>query len=123
MEQQNHQPVEKKEGKTADNKTIMAVVAYILFFVPLLTEDKKDPFVKYHVRQGLVLFILAMIVWVFNSMIYNIFPFGMWAFVNFISWILNLAVLVLLILGIKNALSHKEEPLPIIGKFAEKFKI
>jgi uncharacterized membrane protein len=123
MEQQNKQPVEKKEGKTTDNKTIMAVVAYILFFVPLLTEDKKDPFVKYHVRQGLVLFILAVIVWIFNGMIYRIFPFGMWAFVNFISWILNLAVLVLLVLGIKNALGHKQEPLPIVGKFAEKFKI
>jgi uncharacterized membrane protein len=123
MEQHDHQSVDKKEGKTADNKTIMAVVAYILFFVPLLTEDKKDPFVKYHVRQGLVLFILAMIVWVFNNMIYNIFPSSIWSFVNFISWILNLAVLVLLFLGIRNALGHKEEPLPIIGKFAEKFKI
>lgn len=123
MEQQNNQPVEKKQGNTADNKTIMAVVAYILFFIPLLTDDKKDPFIRYHVRQGLILFILAVIIWIFNGMIYSIFPFGMWYFARMISWVLNLAVLIFFILGVKNALSHKEEPLPIIGKFAEKFKI
>jgi len=123
MEQQNNPSEEKKQGKTADNKIIMAVVAYILFFVPLLTEDKKDPFVRYHVRQGLILFILGVVIWIFNGMIYNIFPFGMWGFARMISWILNLAVFVLFILGVINALGHKEEPLPIIGKFAEKFKI
>jgi|SRR5574343_30274 uncharacterized membrane protein len=122
MEQQNNHE-EKKQEKSADNKIIMAVIAYVLFFVPLLTDDKKDPFVKYHVRQGLVLFILAVIVWIFNGMIYSLFPFSMWGFASMISWILNLAVFVLFILGVKNALTHKEEPLPIIGKFAEKFKI
>lgn len=122
MEQQN-QSEEKKQGKSADNKTIMAVIAYVLFFIPLLTDDKKDSFVRYHVRQGLVLFILAVIVWIFNGMIYSIFPFTMWYFARMISWLLNLAVFVLFILGVKNALTHKEEPLPIIGKFAEKFKI
>ena len=122
MEQQN-QSEEKKHNKSADNKTIMAVIAYVLFFIPLLTEDKKDSFVKYHVRQGLVLFILGVIVWIFNGMIYSLFPFTMWYFARMISWILNLAVFVLFILGVKNALTHKEEALPIIGKFAEKFKI
>lgn len=122
MEQQNNHE-EKKQEKSADNKIIMAVIAYVLFFVPLLTDDKKDSFVKYHVRQGLVLFILAVIVWIFNGMIYSLFPFSMWGFASMISWILNLAVFVFFILGVKNALTHKEEPLPIIGKFAEKFKI
>ncbi|HNW96631.1 MAG TPA: hypothetical protein PLQ44_02310 [Candidatus Paceibacterota bacterium] len=124
MEQQKNQSTEneKKQG-TADNKTIMAVIAYILFFVPLLTEDKKDPFVRYHVRQGLALFALAVVVYLLNGMIYNIFPLSMWYFARLISWLLNIAVLVLFILGVKNALSHKEEPLPLIGKIAEKFKI
>ena len=31
----------------------MAIIAYILFFVPLLTGDrKKSPFVKFHTNQG-----------------------------------------------------------------------
>jgi hypothetical protein len=36
---------------------------------------------------------------------------------------LSLGLLVLLILGIKNALDGKQEPLPLIGQWGEKFKI
>ena len=43
--------------------TTMAIIAYIIFFVPLLTGDaKKDSFVKYHVKQGLVLFLLVVLI-------------------------------------------------------------
>lgn len=96
--------------------TTMAIIAYIIFFVPLLTGDaKKDPFVKYHVKQGLVLFLLAVII----NVIGMIIPFYFW---YSISWILSLGVLVLLILGIVNAAGGKQEPLPVIGKFADVFK-
>ena len=96
--------------------TTMAVIAYILFFVPLLTGDaKKDPFVKYHVKQGLVLFLLAVLI----NVIGWIIPFYFW---YSISWILSLGVLVLLILGIVNAVNGKQEPLPLVGKFADVFK-
>ena len=94
----------------------MAVIAYILFFVPLLTGDaKKDPFVKYHVKQGLVLFLLVVLI----NVIGWIIPFYFWFT---ISWILSLGTLVLLILGIINAVNGKQEPLPVIGKFADIFK-
>lgn len=96
--------------------TTMAVIAYILFFVPLLTGDaKKDPFVKYHVKQGLVLFLLAVLIQVVGCII----PFYFWLT---ISWLLSLCVLVLLILGIVNAVNGKQEPLPVIGRFADVFK-
>lgn len=96
--------------------TAMAVIAYILFFVPLLTGDvKKDPFVKYHVKQGLVLFLLAVLIQVIGWII----PFYFW---YSISWLLSMCVLVLLILGIVNAVNGKQEPLPVVGKFADVFK-
>ena len=45
-----------------ENKT-MAILAYILFFVPLLAgAHKTSPFVKFHTNQGTVLF-LAAAVW------------------------------------------------------------
>ncbi|MFH1608893.1 MAG: hypothetical protein ABH951_02670 [Patescibacteria group bacterium] len=94
----------------------MAVIAYILFFVPLLSGDaKKDAFVKYHTKQGLALFLTALAI----NIISWIIPFYFWWT---ISNILSLGILVLLIIGISNAVSGKKRPLPIIGKFADFFK-
>lgn len=110
----NTPPVAGGEG--GQKNTTMAIIAYIIFFVPLLTGDaQKDPFVKYHVKQGLVLFLLAVII----NVIGMIIPFYFW---YSISWILSLGVLALLILGIVNAVNGKQEPLPVIGKFADVFK-
>ena len=87
----------------------MAIVAYILFFVPLLTDAKNDPFVKYHVKQGLVLFLAWVAVSVASMIIWMLS-------------ILNIGLLVLLVLGILNAVHGKEEPLPLIGQYSSHFK-
>ncbi len=91
----------------------MAIVAYIIFFIPLLTEAKNDPFVRYHVKQGLVLFIGYII-----EMFVGAIPYVGWI----ISPLLGLFLLVLFIIGIMNALKGEQKPLPVIGKFAESFK-
>lgn len=103
-------------SSTGKHNTTMAVIAYILFFVPLLTGDaKKDTFVKYHTKQGLILFLLVVLI----NVIGWIMPFYFWFT---FSWILSLAVLVLLIIGIVNAVNGKQEPLPVIGKFSDLIK-
>ena len=94
--------------------TGMAVIAYIIFFIPLLTDAKNDPFVKYHVKQGLVLFI-GYIIEIFVGMI----PFIGWI----ISPLLGILLLILFIIGIMNAIGGKEKPLPVIGGFAQNFKL
>lgn len=59
----NQAPNAAPTGKT-DNMA-MAIIAYILFFVPLLTgHAQKDEFVKFHVKQGLVVFIIGVAIWV-----------------------------------------------------------
>jgi len=75
--------------------TGMAIVAYIIFFIPLLTESKNDPFVKYHVKQGLLIFIG----WILISIISWILPWQLGIIVT----ILNLGVFVLMIIGIMSA--------------------
>ena len=98
------------------SNTAMAIIAYILFFIPLLTGDaKKDAYVKYHTKQGLVLFLLAVLLWIINQII----PFYYWWRINSL---LNLGVLVLMIVGIAHAASGKKEPLPLIGRYADTFK-
>jgi uncharacterized membrane protein len=96
--------------------TTMAVIAYILFFVPFLTGDaQKDAYVKYHTKQGLVLFLLVVLLNVLNW----IMPIYFWWTIN---WLLSLGTLVLLIVGIANAAGGKKQPLPLIGGFADVFK-
>jgi len=103
----------EEKTQSAKKNTGMAVIAYIVFFIPLLTDAKNDPFVKYHVKQGLVLFI-GYVVEMFIGMI------------PVIGWILypllGIFLFVLFIIGIMNAIGGKEKPLPIIGGYAQKFK-
>jgi len=97
-----------------ERNTGMAILAYIIFFVPLLTEAKKDPFVKYHVKQGLLIFIA----WIAVSIISWILPWQL----SIIATLLDICVFVLLIIGIMTAAKGEQKPLPVIGKFGEQFK-
>lgn len=106
---------EKKDTNTNQKpNTGMAIVAYLIFFIPLLTDAKDEPFVKYHVKQGIVLFIAWIAVWAFSM-------------VPILGWLLaiplNLLLLVLMILGILNALNGQEKPLPLIGQYADKINL
>jgi uncharacterized membrane protein len=94
------------------NNTLMAALAYlgILVIVPLLTDAKNDPFVKYHIKQGLVLLIA-----------YVICGFIVW--VPIIGWLLGVLLFVLFIMGLMNVFAGKQQPLPVIGKYAEKLNI
>ncbi len=103
--------ISKKEKNTG-----MAIIAYILFFVPLLTDTKNDPFVKYHVKQGFVLFIAAIIVWIIDRFLLLIPIIGCG-----LMYLLGFFLLGLFIIGVMNALGGKQKPLPLIGKFADKF--
>ena len=101
--------VTKKEKNTG-----MAIVAYIIFFIPLLTDSKNDPFVKYHVKQGLIIFIA----WIAVGIIGFILPWQLYM----IQQLLRLGVFVLMIIGIMNASKGEQRPLPVVGQFAEKLK-
>lgn len=104
---------------TEDKKnTGMAVLCYIsiLVLVPLLTEAKNDKFVKFHIKQGLVLLIASLIVSVVSSAI----PVIGWIVIG---PILSILMLILAIMGIINAANGVEKELPVIGKYGEKFNI
>lgn len=102
--------VELPKGKN----TGMAIVAYIVFFIPLLTEDKNDPFVRFHVKQGMVLFVA----W---------FAAGFMAAVPLVGSIIQpwliLVMFALTVIGIYGAYKGEQRFLPFIGKFADSFNI
>ena len=96
----------------AEQNKGMAIIAYILFFIPLLTGDhKKSPFVKYHTNQGLVLFLFSAGGMIVSSFLMLIL-IGI-----FLMFVVGIASLVFCIIGIINVVNGRMKPLPVIGKF------
>ncbi|MDR2119252.1 MAG: DUF4870 domain-containing protein [Tannerella sp.] len=95
-----------------DNK-IFGILAYfgILFLVPLLAA-KESPFARFHANQGLILFILYVIVIIVGAILGIIPVIG-----GIIGLVLYLGLFVLAILGIINAAKGEKKELPLIGKF------
>jgi uncharacterized membrane protein len=115
VEPQNNSSAPQQLSTASTNRTLMGVLSYlgILVFVPLFV-SKDDSFVKFHVRQGLVVFSIEVIIWVLGMMFY-----GFW----FIANILNLATIVLSIIGIINVVGNKEKELPVVGQFSKHFNV
>ena len=88
------------------NKT-MAGLAYLLFFLPLIT-CPESAYGKFHANQGLVLLLFSIIV----SVVLGIIPVIGWILLIFFP----ILVLVLGIMGLMNGLKGRAKPLPIIGK-------
>jgi len=106
--------IPKKTELPKGKNTGMAAIAYIVFFIPLLTEDRNDPFVKFHVKQGMILFsvsfVAGVLVWV---------PF----IGQMLSPLVTLSMFILMIVGIIGAAKGEQKPLPLIGKYADIFNI
>jgi uncharacterized membrane protein len=100
---------------TNSQKTFMGILAYlgILAIIPYLAA-KEDPFIKFHIKQGLVLLTLEIIVWILTV----IFPP-----LSMLFWIIKVALLVLVIIGIVNVVKGKQENLPLVGNYATYFNI
>jgi len=109
----------------------MAMLAYILFFVPLLTGDaNRSPFIKYHTNQGAVLLIAAIIFSLALGVVTVFFKtiFAFLAFVNPLLFgslgiligllnVLGFAPVIFAILGIINVANDEMKPLPFIGHY------
>lgn len=97
----------KPQVDDVESNKVMAILAYIIFFIPLIAA-KDSKFAVYHANQGLVLFLTAVAVNVIGSII----PIIGWFFILTLG---NLAVLILAVLGIINAAKGLMKPLPLIG--------
>ena len=99
---------------TQSNNTLMAVFAYlgILIIIPFVTDAKNDPFVKFHLKQGLVLVILEVVIVIVGSL-----PVLSWV----LAPLLTLASIILSIVGIINAVTGKQNKLPLVGSIGDKF--
>jgi uncharacterized membrane protein len=90
---------------------LLALFSYlhILVLIPLIF-GRKDQFVRYHVKQGLLL----LIIWVLAS-------FAL--YLPYLPWIFLIVIFVDVLFGIIHVILGKERPMPILGKLAEKISI
>lgn len=95
------------DAQDIEKNKVMAVLAYILFFIPLLAA-KDSKFARFHTNQGLVLFLGGII-----ASVVAVIPVIGWI----VAPIAGLVITVLAIIGILNALNGKAKELPVIGKF------
>ncbi len=103
------------QQNTPQNDKILAAVGYlgILCLVPLLLK-KDSAFCQHHGKQGLVLLIVWLILWVGN-----VIPV-----LGQIVWVIgSVALLILLILGVVNALNARLWEMPVLGEYAKQIKI
>jgi len=100
----------------SSNRSVMLVLAYlgILALVPLLTE-KNDREVQWHAKHGLVLLVAYLVLTVglfVASMVVGV--------IGMLQIPLWLGYLVVIILGITNALNGKRFLIPGVSDFADK---
>ena len=98
----------------------VSVLAYfgLLFLVPLLAA-KDSKFARFHTNQGIVLFIFSLAFEVVDKILLGIFSWTLYPLYNVAELCLDLigiAFIVLMIIGIVNAVNGKAKELPIIGK-------
>lgn len=100
------------------NGKIFAALSYvgILWLIGLLVDpDKNDPKVKFHVGQGLLLFIADIALNIISGILGNFMPSAIMVLLNMAIWVFSI---VFMIIGIVNAIHGEDKQLPVIGQFA-----
>jgi uncharacterized membrane protein len=103
-----------------DNK-IMAILAYlgILVLVPILAA-KESPFARFHANQGLVLLITSIAysiaVWIITGVL-AVISLRL-TLIGMLLSLVSFVFVVLMIIGIINAVKGEAKELPIIGKYS-----
>lgn len=97
------------------NDHLISAIGYlgILCLLPLLLRRDSE-FAQHHGKQGLLLFVVWLVLWVGN-----IVPFF-----GQIAWVLgSIALVILGIMGIINALQGKKWEMPLLGPYAKQIKL
>ncbi len=100
-----------------EQNKIMALLSYLswLVLIPIFAAPNSR-FARYHANQGLVLLITEVVWIIIQSILSTILYAIHLGFISVILGLVNLVFLVLLVIGITNAVSGKAKELPFIGK-------
>lgn len=105
-------PYSEEKANEKSKKTLGKVLAFLSYvsvgcFLPfIITPD--DEFAKFHGKQGILLFVMSVIIDILGG-------------IKSIAFVLGAFRLYLMYVGIKNVFCDRMEKLPYIGKYADKF--
>lgn len=106
---------EVEEGKVF---AFLGVFLTVIGFIIVLLAKRKNRYAMYYAKQGLVLFIAYLVVWVVSLFLRFVPLVG-----NALSWLLQAGLMVLWIVGWVYALSGEEKDIPLLGRFGERFNV
>ncbi|GHV48135.1 hypothetical protein AGMMS49546_38430 [Spirochaetia bacterium] len=111
-----------------DNVKTMSILAYIIFFVPLLMgAHKTSAAVRFHTNQGTILFLangllaigIGIVSAILTGVVVAVGGYGaimtITSIIGILWMVYGLGVMALYILGIVHAVKGELKPLPIIG--------
>ncbi len=107
MEQVPAQPAapnERNDADVAQNKDIAAFSYLWIMSVIVYLLRRQSPFVRYHSKQGMLLFIISLPLW----------------FVPFVGNFLELIILGCMVLGFMNAAQGQWKDVPLIGPLSRR---
>jgi uncharacterized membrane protein len=101
-------PKAHSDGNDVSNNKTMAILAYFLFFIPMLG-SKKSKFAMFHANQSLILLIIS----VGSNLVIGMIP----GVGGALSGLIGLGVFILWVMGILNAANGEVKPLPLVGGY------
>lgn len=107
--------MENAPASISQEDKVYAALSYvwILVFVPLLLK-RNNGYVQFHAKQGVVLLIVEVILWVIGMV-----PILGWL----VSFLGHIVVAILAVLGIVAALVGRYWEMPFLGEYAKKVNI
>ena len=105
------------EDRTVAILTYVTIIGFIIAIV--MHSSKKTALGAYHLRQGLGLFITALVIWI-PCMIISVIPV-----VNLAMVVVGPAVMIGLfvfwVMGLIAAVNGQQKPMPVVGEYYQKW--
>lgn len=99
------------DAEDIQKNKVWGIISYlsILFIIPLIMPETKDsPYTKFHINQGLILFILSIVISIFSAL-----PLAFLSMI--ISVFGGLTLFVLWVIGFIGAVQGQARKIPLLG--------
>lgn len=109
------QPAQPAPAAKTSDDNLMGALSYIsVLSIVMLLVKKDSDYVKFHAKQGVVLFAGEVIYWFVSAFTWFLF---------FVWWIVGAALLIVSIIGFIKALSGERYRIPVVADLADKINI